>query len=79
MYTSLASDWNVEPEAFAINLHVEEFEAFSARPEIIGFLGSIEIGVQRLEETAEKMPLILLCDSNPKVLGLDLNPLPLLL
>ena len=74
MVTSLAPDRDIESEALAINLHFEEVKAFSPCSEIIGFLGGIELRVQRVEETVKKMLLVFFCDSNPEILDLELNP-----
>jgi hypothetical protein len=78
MGAALASYRNIETEALGIHLHFEKVEALASCIEVIGVFGSVKFRVLGVEKSLEEVPLILLGDSNAKVLNLEKDPAGLL-
>ena len=74
----LASCGDIETEALPIGLDPKKVESLTSRTKIIRLFGRIELGIKRMKEPIEKVPLVLFRNSNAEILNLELYPLAFL-
>ena len=61
---------NAETKSLSINLHHEEVKAFTARTKVVWPFGFIALGIQGVKQAVKYPFLIILSNSNSRILDL---------